>query len=178
MVRKKERKDEAVSPVIGVILMVAITVILAAVIGSFVFGFSGKLTEAPPQFHARLDKADDSEEALYITHTGGDVVDLKDIQIVVRTKGTSITFDPASSGGSYVDAFGAQQQMKITLSSGYNHGQVAPGAVTVDGNDCGAVVQYESLTIDELEEGYTVEVTFIHKPTGQIVLELSGVVTP
>ncbi|MBC7114365.1 MAG: type IV pilin, partial [Archaeoglobi archaeon] len=38
MMVKKERKDEAVSPVIGVILMVAITVILAAVIGNFVFG--------------------------------------------------------------------------------------------------------------------------------------------
>ena len=36
------RKDEkGVSPVIGVILMVAITVILAAVIASFVFGLSG-----------------------------------------------------------------------------------------------------------------------------------------
>ncbi|MEM0503892.1 MAG: type IV pilin N-terminal domain-containing protein, partial [Archaeoglobaceae archaeon] len=36
------RMDEkGVSPVIGVILMVAITVILAAVIASFVFGLSG-----------------------------------------------------------------------------------------------------------------------------------------
>lgn len=33
-------KDEAISPVIGVILMVAITVILAAVIAAFVFGMS------------------------------------------------------------------------------------------------------------------------------------------
>ncbi|MFB6224001.1 MAG: type IV pilin, partial [Haloarcula sp.] len=32
------RGDDAVSPVIGVVLMVAITVILAAVIGSFVVG--------------------------------------------------------------------------------------------------------------------------------------------
>jgi flagellin-like protein len=35
------RDDEAVSPVIGVILMVAITVILAAVIAAFVFGLAG-----------------------------------------------------------------------------------------------------------------------------------------
>ncbi len=35
--------DEAVSPVIGVILMVAITVILAAVIAAFIFGISGNL---------------------------------------------------------------------------------------------------------------------------------------
>ena len=33
-------RDEAVSPVIGVILMVAITVILAAVIAAFVFGMT------------------------------------------------------------------------------------------------------------------------------------------
>ncbi|MEM2991626.1 MAG: type IV pilin N-terminal domain-containing protein, partial [Halobacteria archaeon] len=33
-----KKSEEAVSPVIGVILMVAITVILAAVIAAFVFG--------------------------------------------------------------------------------------------------------------------------------------------
>jgi flagellin-like protein len=37
------KNDEAVSPVIGVILMVAITVILAAVIAAFVFGMSGNI---------------------------------------------------------------------------------------------------------------------------------------
>jgi len=35
------KNDNAVSPVIGVILMVAITVILAAVIAAFVFGMAG-----------------------------------------------------------------------------------------------------------------------------------------
>ncbi|MGC9436106.1 MAG: archaellin/type IV pilin N-terminal domain-containing protein, partial [Methanomicrobiales archaeon] len=38
---KFARDEEAVSPVIGVILMVAITVILAAVIAVFVFGLAG-----------------------------------------------------------------------------------------------------------------------------------------
>ncbi|GAD52224.1 hypothetical protein MBEHAL_0984 [Halarchaeum acidiphilum MH1-52-1] len=37
--------DRAVSPVIGVILMVAITVILAAVIGTFVLGLGGNLQQ-------------------------------------------------------------------------------------------------------------------------------------
>ena len=39
------KEEEAVSPVIGVILMVAITVILAAVIGAFVFGMGGSLSK-------------------------------------------------------------------------------------------------------------------------------------
>jgi archaeal type IV pilus assembly protein PilA len=40
---KFSRNDDAVSPVIGVILMVAITVILAAVIAAFVFGMAGNI---------------------------------------------------------------------------------------------------------------------------------------
>ena len=40
---KFTKNDEAVSPVIGVILMVAITVILAAVIAAFVFGMAGNI---------------------------------------------------------------------------------------------------------------------------------------
>ena len=39
--------QEGVSPVIGVILMVAITVILAAVIGTFVLGFADQLQQNP-----------------------------------------------------------------------------------------------------------------------------------
>ena len=41
--------ESAVSPVIGVILMVAITVILAAVIGSFVLNLGGSLQQSAPQ---------------------------------------------------------------------------------------------------------------------------------
>lgn len=40
-----KKNDEAVSPVIGVILMVAITVILAAVIAAFVFGMAGNISK-------------------------------------------------------------------------------------------------------------------------------------
>ncbi len=38
-------KEDAVSPVIGVILMVAVTVILAAVIAAFVFGMGSNVTK-------------------------------------------------------------------------------------------------------------------------------------
>jgi len=41
--------DSGVSPVIGVILMVAITVSLAAVIATFVLGLGDSLTDTAPQ---------------------------------------------------------------------------------------------------------------------------------
>jgi flagellin-like protein len=49
--------DSAVSPVIGVILMVAITVILAAVIASFVLGLGDNTDDVQPniQFDANYD---------------------------------------------------------------------------------------------------------------------------
>ena len=49
--------DSAVSPVIGVILMVAITVILAAVIASFVLGLGDSTDDVQPniQFNADYD---------------------------------------------------------------------------------------------------------------------------
>jgi len=40
-----KKNEDAVSPVIGVILMVAITVILAAVIAAFVFGMAGNISK-------------------------------------------------------------------------------------------------------------------------------------
>jgi len=65
--------DDAVSPVIGVILMVAITVILAAVIASFVLGL-GDSTETTPQ--ASFDtNFDNSSDELTITHESGDTID-------------------------------------------------------------------------------------------------------
>jgi flagellin-like protein len=62
--------SRAVSPVIGVILMVAITVILAAVIGTFVLGL-GENVESAPQ--ASFDFQTNSS-AVIIEHRGGDAI--------------------------------------------------------------------------------------------------------
>ncbi len=62
------RKDEkAVSPVIGVILMVAITVILAAVIASFVFGMGSNVKK---QYVVSVTAAQDGNN-ITITYQGG-----------------------------------------------------------------------------------------------------------
>ena len=57
--------DDAVSPVIGVILMVAITVILAAVIGTFVLGLGEQVQSNSPnaQFTFEFDEDGDPTAA-------------------------------------------------------------------------------------------------------------------
>ncbi|RDZ63576.1 type IV pilin [Haloferax sp. Atlit-12N] len=64
-------EDRAVSPVIGVILMVAITVILAAVIGTFVLGLGDQVSETSPQASFAFDY--DGTE-LTITHESGEQI--------------------------------------------------------------------------------------------------------
>ncbi|WP_435118916.1 type IV pilin [Halolamina sp. C58] len=74
-------KDErAVSPVIGVILMVAITVILAAVIGTFVLGLGDSLNQAP---QAQLEISSAGNSDLEISHNGGDSIVAGDLRITV-----------------------------------------------------------------------------------------------
>lgn len=63
-------RNDAVSPVIGVILMVAITVILAAVIAAFVFGMAGSVSSTKNiAFIAELTGAD--QTAVMVTNHGG-----------------------------------------------------------------------------------------------------------
>jgi len=82
--------DRGVSPVIGVILMVAITVILAAVIGTFVLGLGDSLEQAP---QAQLD-AEASSGSVTISHNGGDAIAAGDIKVTVDPE----TDSPFTSG--------------------------------------------------------------------------------
>jgi flagellin-like protein len=67
--------DDAVSPVIGVILMVAITVILAAVIGTFVLGLGGSVQQNAPQASFTFDFTERTNDYnVTATHDGGDVL--------------------------------------------------------------------------------------------------------
>jgi flagellin-like protein len=62
-------EDRAVSPVIGVILMVAITVILAAVIGTFVLGLGDNIGGDDAQASLSFNQDDDT---VHVSHQGGD----------------------------------------------------------------------------------------------------------
>lgn len=83
------RDDEAVSEVVGVILMVAITVLLASVVGAMVLGLGGE-TQTTPQASFSWDW-DGTAGALTITHDTGE--NIKATELFVRGDdgaGTSI----------------------------------------------------------------------------------------
>ena len=68
------KDDDAVSPVIGVILMVAITVILAAVIGTFVLGLGDQVQNNAPQAQFSFEYIDADDE-LDMTMESGQSID-------------------------------------------------------------------------------------------------------
>ncbi len=80
-------EDDAVSPVIGVILMVAITVILAAVIGTFVLGLQDRVGDAAPNaafswdFDDNGDGWGDNNNWVNITHDGGEQLDVETLSV-------------------------------------------------------------------------------------------------
>ena len=95
--------DDAVSPVIGVILMVAITVILAAVIASFVLGLGDQNNPAPTtNFNFDYDS---TVPDLTVTHGDGDELD--GTQVLIRGQnlgGNSDTQWNNLGGGSTISA--------------------------------------------------------------------------
>jgi flagellin-like protein len=120
--------ERAVSPVIGVILMVAITVILAAVIGTFVLGLGDQVQQTSPNAQWDWDSGGDdlttSGGTLVLTHEGGDSVDVTTLSLTGSALGSDITdlsSDTASSIASADDAFTEDQVTAgntLTLTNG------------------------------------------------------------
>lgn len=84
-----KKNDDAVSPVVGVMLMLVVTIIIAAVVS----GFAGGLASGTSKAAQVSLKADYSQsEGMTITHMGGDVIN------TLRTK---IIVAPTADFGSY-----------------------------------------------------------------------------
>ena len=104
-IQQKEANDDserAVSPVIGVILMVSITVILAAVIGAFVLEFGSSVSDSPPT--VQFDMTVDSDNNAKILHEGGDVFEADSVSITNNE--SEYTFESGSvSAGDKSNSF-------------------------------------------------------------------------
>ena len=95
--------EEAVSPVIGVILMVAITVILAAVIAAYVFGMAGGIQKTKTVV-VIASKPDTGH--ISVTYQGGqDAPLLNSINVtVISGTGVPVTYSPSLNGLGYMNS--------------------------------------------------------------------------
>ena len=159
--RKFSKDEEAVSPVIGVILMVAITVILAAVIAAFVFGMGGNLSTAPPTVSiTATNNAADGTLDLKINHNGGELLKGTEWKVSVVAQGDapkyiySVADDDFQVGGQIVWA-------GIVATDGADHAFAnATEAWT-----------YSSNSTEDFDPGEKYDVKMVHIPSNSMVLD-------
>jgi flagellin-like protein len=128
------KDDSAVSPVIGVILMVAITVILAAVIGTFVLGLGEQVEQnARAGVNADVDNDAGQVTVSLTTLSNSDYVVIRgasDFDVVNGTVTSGSAGGGAPSDLIYLDAAG--QTVTLTAGSSSISGQLTVVAVIGD----------------------------------------------
>ena len=155
--RNFSKDEEAVSPVIGVILMVAITVILAAVIAAFVFGMGGNLSTAPPTVSITAqNNAADSDRDIKIVHSGGELLKGTEWKISVVAEGTTPLYVTSYAGDDF--AVGGMINMA---------GKSDPGFLTHNFTD--NAWEYGTSGY-ELDIGSKYDVKIVHIPSNSLVL--------
>lgn len=160
---ERESADErGVSPVIGVILMVAVTVILAAVLGTFVLDYGGRAGGTAPAVSLAVG-AETATNNVTISHRGGDPLRAADTRVQVEKlneSGPEFARYDAATGES---ALSVGEEARVTMGS------------TEDGVDwpAGGPVEYTN-GADEfgaLSAGDRVTVTVIDTASQRVVFE-------
>lgn len=123
--------ERAVSPVIGVILMVAITVILAAVIGTFVLGLGDSVSQSPQAGVTLSEQTDGSNTDVVVTITSADRVDEITIQ---RGSSGEFSGDASDTGTTSVSLSSPSAGDEVTVEAA-GSSETVTVVGTLDGNE-------------------------------------------
>jgi flagellin-like protein len=170
LLRNLRDDENAVSPVIGVILMVAITVILAAVIGTFVLGLGDSLQQAPQSTLNAEDASEgydnsvgygtDGAAAFTISQDGGDAIQLADTQIVINNQSSS---DSATFEQGQWNSSDATVSIDGTPVNNADDTEIGVGSSLTISNDGGGGNFFAS--------GNDYRIRLIHVPSDSILLD-------
>ena len=166
----------AVSPVIAVILMVAITVILAAVIATFVLGIGEDVNDTAPQASFGFEQQNETFEwsggsptnetkTVTLVHESGEKIQGNNVQVTVngkqawdidKTGNLDSSDDPARKSDDVTElSAGTEMRVVIVQSAGLE-----------DGDDIGMnsnnIVNFDNgkQQVEVLEEGDTIRVIY------------------
>ena len=153
-------EERAVSPVIGVILMVAITVILAAVIAAFVLDMGDELGDSSPSAQMSLDTessyndSDSSENTVAtLDHDGGDAINTN--EIVVQIDHGSDSYELDSDNGFEDTSY----QIGLSADEEFTVGDTVQ---LTDGDSTGS---------DGFNNDEDYQIQIIHEPSDSIIFD-------
>ena len=115
-------EEDAVSPVIGVILMVAITVILAAVIATFVLGLGEQISATGPTASFDFEYDEDAGGGtgdLTVTHTSGNTIEAQNLYLRGDTDhgDWSGSYSKVSAGDSKTISVSSSETIRVVWES-------------------------------------------------------------
>jgi flagellin-like protein len=124
---EKFLKDQrGVSPVIGVILMVAITVVMGAVVAGFAYGYIGNTPKAPNIALSVIDDPTDNTSVL-VKHNGGENIGVNEWKgSLTAGKESSANFTTQTQLGAYAISTGTTLHVTtdtngIAVTTGWYH---------------------------------------------------------
>lgn len=135
VMKKTEQKDDAVSPVVGVMLMLVVTIIIAAVVAAFASGVATDVEPAPSAvLKAEVDSTqgfaiydwtttpwtlikDHGDGTVILTSLNGDAINLNNIAVTVtNTTGHSVTYSAPIHGYSSGETLESGESMNLGYS--------------------------------------------------------------
>lgn len=155
------RDDAAVTPTIGEILMVSVTVLMAAVVVAYALGIGPSKTA--PKTSISAVGVDVAQDYVKLTHQGGDSLSLYDTKVTVEQKNERIIWTKANRSNLLVFTPGDSIYV-YTNSSGkgiYLNG--IPGA----GQNLNAV--WDSGSVD-IVSGTGIKITIIDIPSNLVLV--------
>jgi FlaG/FlaF family flagellin (archaellin) len=186
MTRDRQPDRRAVTPVVGVVLLVGCTLLLAATVSVAAVGVAGDLTTPVPTVSQASGEYDRyaagggryTEQVIRITHVAGDTLTVADIELVVdasdacgkvgRLVNLPVEGDDPRPTSRYVrgdDIF--------DNSANSVEGPIGTGDVDDDGEwSAGETAQFRLSTAEcPLAPGEEVTVRVVHVPTESVVIE-------
>ena len=84
--------NRAVTPVIGVVLLVLVTVALAGIVSTLIFGLTDGMSQSAPNADVAFQETADG--AIVVTHAGGDTLDRGTVEVVYTNQTGSTVREP------------------------------------------------------------------------------------
>jgi len=203
---KRTVQEHAVSPVVGVMLMLVVTIIIAAVVSAFAGGMGSGAQKAPQaSIEVKINTAADdtmggSDTIMTFTELSGDPIPTKDLAIITyyQNKEGRVYKNRQTASSPAVDLYGNTKNTRIPFINdmrlGYSGNNPdkdfgnftwSSGDVLSTGNTAGSAyllavnsstTPYTILDESGFGPGSIVDVKILHVPSGQYIFDKEVVV--
>lgn len=174
--------ERGVSSVIAVVLLVAITIIVATTISAFALGLVGELEDPPPYIAESSGEFEPGNQTVQLTNIAGDSVDIEELEIIVRATGPSLDAEarlvnlPSTSSrllneniegnDDLIDqSFGSAELIVDDGVKAWSAGRTIEFQINVGGADFRDPPKHGNPDAEELE------IVVIHTPSGTTLVE-------